>query len=101
MLGDNPDALYFISAVSAGHEYVVRGCKSGEVYLSFSVHQQPEGTAFPRVISDINDANMTFDRKGCYHLVLTAGDSAPDGSRRRLLATASRRGRVPDLAALF
>lgn len=79
MLGDNPDALYFISAVSAGHEYVVRGCKSGEVYLSFSVHQQPEGTAFPRVISDINDANMTFDRKGCYHLVLTAGDSAPDG----------------------
>ena len=71
MLGDNPDALYFISVVEPGRSYDVRGCRAKEVYLSFSVHQQPEGTAFPRVIADINDGSLLFDSKGCYHIVLT------------------------------
>ena len=77
MLGDNPDALYYISLVEPSRQYTVKGCRAGEVYLSFTVHAQPEGTAFPKVVADVNDDGLEFNSHGCYHIVLSSTAEAP------------------------
>jgi hypothetical protein len=71
LLGDNPDALYYISLVHPARSYTISGCRGeGEAYMSISVHAQPEGSAFPRVIADLNDDRLAFDANDCYRIVL-------------------------------
>lgn len=73
LLGDNPDAYYFISALDDGASYTVTGCRTAEVYLSLSVHAHAEpGKAFQRVVADVNDSNLTLDADGCWALALSA-----------------------------
>ena len=61
LLGDNPDALYFIARIEPPREYIITGCRTRELYYSLSVHAKAEGGAFPRVASDINDSNIRLD----------------------------------------
>jgi len=37
--GDNPDALYFYTRIRGDRNYRIRGKRTGEVYLSFTVHR--------------------------------------------------------------
>lgn len=78
LLGDNPDAFYFISLISPAAAYLVSGCRSAEVYFSLSVHaEQRPGEAFQRVVADANDGALEFDARGCWQLVLSSAASAP------------------------
>ena len=76
MLGDNPDALYYIARLDATRAYEVSGCRAGEAYFSLSVHAASQGTSFPRVIADLNDERLRFDERGCFRVVLSP-DTAP------------------------
>jgi hypothetical protein len=77
MLGDNPDAYYFISQVDPSASYLVSGCRT-EVYFSLSVHaEQRPGEAFQRVVADVNDASLKRDNGGCWQLLLSAGSAPP------------------------
>lgn len=77
LLGDNPDALYYVSTVQPTQHYIISGCRAGELYFSLSVHATAEGSAFPRVAADVNDSNIAFDADGCFSLHLRPGDRPP------------------------
>jgi hypothetical protein len=75
LLGDNPDAVYYISTVhpKESYGYRVTGCKQlgREVYFSVAVHgPAAKGEAFQRVVADINDDAIAFDDDGCYAVIL-------------------------------
>jgi hypothetical protein len=77
LLGDNPEALYYMAIVDASKAYVIRGCGASEVYFSLSVHAESKGTAFPKVVADINDSRLRYSQSGCFTLVLASGASPP------------------------
>ena len=72
VLGDNPDALYSWSRIDGRRTYRVRGAIDGAVYTSFTVHgADPAGGAMERVISDVNDTQLTIAVDGTYELTLS------------------------------
>jgi len=71
VLGDNPDALYYWTRIDGRRRYRVRGAIDGAVYTSFTVHGvDPDGGSMERVISDVNDRQLTIDADGRYELTL-------------------------------
>lgn len=71
VLGDNPDALYYWARIDGQRAYRVRGALDGAVYTSFTVHGvDPAGGSMERVISDVNDRELTIAADGTYELVL-------------------------------
>ena len=91
LIGDNPDAIYYISRIDAAKRYEVSGCRTGEKYFSISVHAAArEGEAFQRVVADVNDDGLKFDDKGCYTLRLEpeGGSAAAAGTALRVPVSA-------------
>jgi hypothetical protein len=72
LIGDNPDALYFISVVDSGSAYNISGCRNGDLYFSIAVQGPTAGGGFERVLVDLNDDKMAFDSNNCFSVVLSA-----------------------------
>lgn len=68
LLGDNPDALYYIAVVDSTRSYLITGCRGEEVYFSFSIHAQPEGSSFPRVVAVSTPESLTSTQSAWHSL---------------------------------
>jgi hypothetical protein len=70
--GDNPDAIYYWTAIRGDRSYRVRGRRTGEGYLSFTVHgvdlNDPNRE---RVIADVNYESLVHDEDGAYEIVVS------------------------------
>ena len=70
-LGDNPDAIYFDTPVSAGRAYRVTGETKGAVYVSITVEAgKVWGAMDNRVVGVINDTSFDVDADGRFEIFL-------------------------------
>ena len=84
MQGDNPDAVYFWTAIRGDRAYRVRGRNAGEGYLSFTVHgADPNDPNRERVIADVNHTSLVHGDDGAYELMVSPEPAA----RRAMPAT--------------
>lgn len=72
LLGDNPDAIYYTTPVSAEHEYRIRGNLADATYTSFSVETQSKAGASGGVGATLNDTEFTADANGNYEITASA-----------------------------
>jgi len=73
ILGDNPDSIYHQAAIRGDRAYRIRGRRTGQDYISFTVHgTDPTGGFGGPVLADINDSDFVFDADDRYELVLSA-----------------------------
>jgi len=73
ILGDNPDSIYHQAAIRGDRAYRIRGRRTGQDYISFTVHgTDPTGGFGGPVLADINDSDFRFDADDRYELVLSA-----------------------------
>jgi hypothetical protein len=69
--GDNSDAIYFDSPVSADHSYVIRGDMNGAVYFSMTIEVGAEdGGMANKTAGVINDVDMDIDSDGKFVIYL-------------------------------
>ena len=82
LLGDNPDAMYYIARVDPSRRYRVEGCRDDdEVYFSLSVHAAArKGEAFQRVVADLNDAAIATARTAAGRRCFTVAIGGPEPS---------------------
>jgi hypothetical protein len=79
LLGDNPDSIYHQAAIRGDRSYRIRGRRTGQDYISFTVHgTDPTGGFGGPVLADINDSDFAFDADDRYELVLSA-TAPPEG----------------------
>ncbi|HEU4430323.1 MAG TPA: DUF1214 domain-containing protein [Myxococcota bacterium] len=73
LLGDNPDAIYFATPVSAAHRYRIRGNVAGATYTSFTVELGGADGANPSGLgATLNDAELEIAPDGSYEIVASA-----------------------------
>jgi hypothetical protein len=73
LLGDNPDAIYFATPVSAAHRYRIRGNVAGATYTSFTVEVGGAGGANPSGLgATLNDSEFEIAPDGSYEIVASA-----------------------------
>ena len=81
ILGDNPDSIYHQAAIRGDRSYRIRGRRTGQDYISFTVHgTDPTGGYGGPVLADVNDTDLLFDVDDRYEIVLSAtkpGDDDP------------------------
>lgn len=70
LLGDNPDARYFSSAISGQHRYRIHGNIAGATYTSFTV-ELATGTE-GGIGTVMNDTQFETDAQGNYEIILSA-----------------------------
>jgi len=89
LLGDNPDAIYFATPISAAHRYRIRGNIAGATYTSLTVEVGGEDGRNPTGLgATLNDAEFEHARNGDYEI--TASATQPErGNWLRLDAAAS------------
>lgn len=79
ILGDNPDSIYHQAAIRGDRAYRIKGRRTGQDYISFTVHgTDPTGGFGGPVLADINDNDLRFDADGRYEIVLSATPPASD-----------------------
>ena len=79
LLGDNPDSIYHQAAIRGDRSYRIRGRRTGQDYISFTVHgTDPTGGYGGPVLADINDTDLVFDAEDRYEIVLSATKPAAD-----------------------
>lgn len=79
ILGDNPDSIYHQAAIRGDRSYRIRGRRTGQDYISFTVHgTDPTGGFGGPVLADVNDDRFTIDADGRYELVLSATEPPAD-----------------------
>jgi hypothetical protein len=77
ILGDNPDSIYHQAAIRGDRSYRIRGRRTGQDYISFTVHgTDPTGGYGGPVLADINDTDLAFDADDRYEIVLSATEPA-------------------------
>ncbi len=73
LLGDNPDAIYFATPVSAAHRYRIRGNTAGAIYTSFTVELGGDAGGNPSGLgATLNDAELEIAPDGSYEIVASA-----------------------------
>jgi len=73
LLGDNPDAIYYATPVSAAHRYRIRGNIAGATYTSFTVEVGGlDGRNPTRLGATLNDAEFERARNGDYEIIASA-----------------------------
>jgi hypothetical protein len=73
ILGDNPDSIYHQAAIRGDRAYRIKGRRTGQDYISFTVHgTDPTGGFGGPVLADINDSDLVFDADDRYEIVLSA-----------------------------
>jgi len=76
-MGDNPDAIYFETAISPEQRYVLRGNVAGAVYVSITVEAGKHDGAFPSKTGGvINDMQFDVAQDGSFEIRL-GGEPAP------------------------
>lgn len=79
LLGDNPDSIYHQAAIRGDRAYRIRGRRTGQDYISFTVHgTDPTGGFGGPVLADINDDALVFDEDERYEIVLSAQSPGAD-----------------------
>ena len=74
-LGDNPDSIYHQAVIRGDRSYRVRGRRTGQDYISFTVHgADPTGGFGGPVLADINDDAIDFGPDGSFELILSADE---------------------------
>jgi hypothetical protein len=69
ILGDNPDSIYHQAAIRGDRSYRIRGRRTGQDYISFTVHgTDPTGGFGGPVLADINDGDFRFDADDRYEI---------------------------------
>src|SRR3954454_9266596 len=85
ILGDNPDSIYHQAATRRARAYRIRGRRTGQDYISFTVHgTDPTGGYGGPVLADINDGDFRFDADDRYEIVLSATKPADDDPAVRI-----------------
>lgn len=69
LLGDNPDAVYFESQISAAHQYRIRGNIAGATYTSFTVERTKKPGSMGKLGATLNDTEFEIDRDGNYEII--------------------------------
>ncbi len=73
LLGDNPDAVYFTTPVSAAHSYRIRGNVAGATYTSFTVERGTIGAEGSAGIgATLNDGELEIGPDGGYEIIASA-----------------------------
>jgi hypothetical protein len=73
LLGDNPDAIYFATPVSAAHRYRIRGNVAGATYTSFTVERgAAEGKSATGIGATLNDTQFRVAPDGSYEITVSA-----------------------------
>jgi hypothetical protein len=72
LLGDNPDAVYFTTPVSAKHRYRIRGNLAGATYTSFTAETRNPKGGPGRVGATLNDSQFEAASDGSYEIVVSA-----------------------------
>ena len=73
LLGDNPDAVYFATPVSADYSYRIRGNTAGATYTSFTVELGGAGGGMPSGLgATLNDGELEIAADGSYEIVASA-----------------------------
>ncbi|MFI5318473.1 MAG: DUF1214 domain-containing protein [Myxococcota bacterium] len=89
LLGDNPDAIYFATPISAAHRYRIRGNTAGATYTSFTVEVGGADGSNPSAVGATrNDSELEIARDGSYEIVASA-EQPERGNWLRLDANAS------------
>ena len=88
--GDGPDHLVFFAPLDGALEYRIRGQRTGEVYLSFTVHTTDgEGGWGNGVVSSLNDSEMHFEDDGRFEIALSLDRDRREGNWMALSKDAS------------
>lgn len=73
ILGDNPDSIYHHAAIRGDRSYRIRGRRTGQDYISFTIHgTDPTGGYGGPILADINDDAFRFDDQDRFEIVLSA-----------------------------
>jgi hypothetical protein len=74
-LGDNPDSIYHQAIIRGDRSYRVRGRRTGQDYISFTIHGvDPTGGFGGPVLTDLNDDAIDFGPDGSFELILSADE---------------------------
>jgi hypothetical protein len=72
LLGDNPDAVYYGSAIDGARDYRIRGNVNGAVYTSFTVESgSQEGKPSTGLLSTLNDTEFEIAADGGYEVIVS------------------------------
>ena len=78
-IGDNPDGIYYDAAISAEHEYVIRGKMKGAVYVSITIEAGMEdGSMSSETLAVLNDDHFDVAEDDSFELWL-GGPEKPRG----------------------
>jgi hypothetical protein len=70
LFGDNPDAIYYETPVSADHSYRIRGNNDGATYTSFSVElTKKPGDRIGKLGATLNDTEFDINPDGSYEII--------------------------------
>jgi len=82
IMGDNPDALYYFVPISPSFDYIIRGARAGEVYLSLTVYGGlAQGGFASSVDADLNFKNITFAEDGTFEVFISTKPRPADNFR--------------------
>ena len=77
LLGDNPDSLYYFSAIRDDRDYRISGNVGAAVFTSFTVEGgSSEGHAARRSISALDDGAMEIASDGSFEIIVSRDDPA-------------------------
>ncbi|WP_436774697.1 DUF1214 domain-containing protein [Yinghuangia sp. YIM S09857] len=74
ILGDNTDTDYRIALIDGSRDYVIRGRRGDECYLSFTVHAGPDPARHlrQRILGELNHRHITTDEDGAFAITLSS-----------------------------
>jgi hypothetical protein len=73
LFGDNPDAIYYETPISADHSYRIKGNTGGATYTSFSVElAKKPGDRIGKLGATLNDTEFEIESNGNYEIRASA-----------------------------
>jgi hypothetical protein len=73
LFGDNPDAIYYETPVSAEHSYRIKGNTDGATYTSFSIElAKKPGDRIGKLGATLNDTGFDINSDGGYEIIASA-----------------------------
>lgn len=73
LFGDNPDAIYYETPVSAEHSYRIRGNVDGAIYTSYSVELTKKAdNRVGKLGATMNDNQFHIETDGSYEIIASA-----------------------------
>lgn len=72
LLGDNPDAIYYETMISADNSYRIKGNTAGATYVSFTVELERNKDTLGKLGATINDSEFDIDENGNYEIIVSA-----------------------------